>query len=239
MILNDYEFEFMFRKIRNRRNLSNYKLSSPPIVTSRIDTQNGFLPLFKLITHKTAKAFWFCLWQRQKTWIHCQINDRQKYLVRSPLSFEWILWGWIKRILLFYPCPKEFEHLECKKSLSCALMIITYWHISIQISPPSIKSTFFYVLPSELYSIWSWNLVAKTEAKGGKNWRSYWRTLTLEVPTPYYYKVHWFYHRTQAQGVKERTWCSRLAGMFTLKRIISLHDERLLGFLSNHPNYYN
>ena len=39
----------MFRKIRNMRNLSNFKLSSLPIVMSKMDAQNKLLRLFKPI----------------------------------------------------------------------------------------------------------------------------------------------------------------------------------------------
>ena len=45
-VLNECELEFVFRKIRNTRNLSNFTLSSPPIVMSRTDVQNGLKPLF-------------------------------------------------------------------------------------------------------------------------------------------------------------------------------------------------
>ena len=38
----------MFRKIRNMRNLSNFILSSLPIVMSSTDGQNGLLPLFDI-----------------------------------------------------------------------------------------------------------------------------------------------------------------------------------------------
>ena len=41
MLLNEYEIEFMFRKIRNIRNLGNVHNKSPHIVMSRTDAQNG------------------------------------------------------------------------------------------------------------------------------------------------------------------------------------------------------
>ena len=41
MLLNEYEIEFMFRKIRNIRNLGNVYMRGPHIVMSRTDAQNG------------------------------------------------------------------------------------------------------------------------------------------------------------------------------------------------------
>ena len=44
MLLNEYEIEFMFRKIRNIRNLGNVHIRGPHIVnivTSRTDALNG------------------------------------------------------------------------------------------------------------------------------------------------------------------------------------------------------
>jgi hypothetical protein len=41
MLLNEYEIEFMFRKIQNIRNLGNVHIRGPHIVTSRTDAQNG------------------------------------------------------------------------------------------------------------------------------------------------------------------------------------------------------
>jgi hypothetical protein len=41
MLLNEYEIEFMFRKIRNIRNLGNVHTRCPHIVMSRTDAQNG------------------------------------------------------------------------------------------------------------------------------------------------------------------------------------------------------
>jgi hypothetical protein len=41
MLLNEYEIEFMFRKIRNIRNLGNVLNRGPHIVMSRTDAQNG------------------------------------------------------------------------------------------------------------------------------------------------------------------------------------------------------
>ena len=41
MLLNEYEIEFMFRKIRNIRNLGNVHIRGPHIVMSRTDAQNG------------------------------------------------------------------------------------------------------------------------------------------------------------------------------------------------------
>ena len=41
MLLNEYEIEFMFRKIRNIRNVSNVHIRGPHIVMSRTDAQNG------------------------------------------------------------------------------------------------------------------------------------------------------------------------------------------------------
>jgi hypothetical protein len=63
MLLNEYEIEFMFRKIRNIRNLGNVHIRGPHIVMSRTDAQNGldfhfkknFLVLIKfLILRKSA-----------------------------------------------------------------------------------------------------------------------------------------------------------------------------------------
>ena len=45
MLLNEYEIEFMFRKIRNIRNLGNVH-----IVMSRTDVQNGLGFHFKILT---------------------------------------------------------------------------------------------------------------------------------------------------------------------------------------------
>jgi hypothetical protein len=47
MLLNEYEIEFMFRKIRNIRNLGNVHIRGPHIVMSRTDAQNGLDFLFK------------------------------------------------------------------------------------------------------------------------------------------------------------------------------------------------
>ena len=41
MLLNEYEIEFMFGKIRNIRNLGNVHIRGPHIVMSRTDAQNG------------------------------------------------------------------------------------------------------------------------------------------------------------------------------------------------------
>ena len=41
MLLNEYEIEFMFKKIRNIRNLGNVHIRGPHIVMSRTDAQNG------------------------------------------------------------------------------------------------------------------------------------------------------------------------------------------------------
>jgi hypothetical protein len=41
MLLNEYEIEFMFRKILNIRNLGNVHIRGPHIVMSRTDAQNG------------------------------------------------------------------------------------------------------------------------------------------------------------------------------------------------------
>ena len=41
MLLNEYEIEFMFRKIRNIRNLGNVYIRGPHIIMSRTDAQNG------------------------------------------------------------------------------------------------------------------------------------------------------------------------------------------------------
>jgi hypothetical protein len=40
MLLNEYEIEFMFKKIRNIRNLGNVHIRGPHIVMSRTDAQN-------------------------------------------------------------------------------------------------------------------------------------------------------------------------------------------------------
>ena len=40
MLLNEYEIEFMFRKIRNIRNLGNVHIRGAHIVMSRSDAQN-------------------------------------------------------------------------------------------------------------------------------------------------------------------------------------------------------
>ena len=41
MLLNEYEIKFMFRKIRNIRNLGNVYITGPHIVMNRSDAQNG------------------------------------------------------------------------------------------------------------------------------------------------------------------------------------------------------
>jgi hypothetical protein len=41
MLLNEYEIEFMFRKIRNIWNLGIVHIRGPHIVMSRTDAQNG------------------------------------------------------------------------------------------------------------------------------------------------------------------------------------------------------
>ena len=48
MLLNEYEIELMFRKIRNFRNLGNVHITGPHIVMSRTDAQNGLDFHFKL-----------------------------------------------------------------------------------------------------------------------------------------------------------------------------------------------
>jgi hypothetical protein len=48
MLLNEYEIEFMFRKIRNIRNLGNVHIRGPHIVMSRTDAQNGLDFHFKV-----------------------------------------------------------------------------------------------------------------------------------------------------------------------------------------------
>jgi hypothetical protein len=48
MLLNEYEIEFMFRKIRNIRNLGNVYMRGPHIVMSRTDAQNGLDFHFKV-----------------------------------------------------------------------------------------------------------------------------------------------------------------------------------------------
>jgi hypothetical protein len=50
MLLNEYEIEFMFRKIRNIRNLGNVHIRGPHIVMSRTDAQNGLHFHFKLFS---------------------------------------------------------------------------------------------------------------------------------------------------------------------------------------------
>jgi hypothetical protein len=49
MLLNEYEIEFMFRKIRNIRNLGNVYIRGPHIVMSRTDAQNGLDFHFKIV----------------------------------------------------------------------------------------------------------------------------------------------------------------------------------------------
>ena len=48
MLLYEYEIEFMFRKIRNIRNLGNVHIRGPHIVMSRTDAQNGLDFHFKI-----------------------------------------------------------------------------------------------------------------------------------------------------------------------------------------------
>jgi hypothetical protein len=48
LLLNEYEIEFMFRKIWNIRNLGNVYIRGPHIVMSRTDAQNGFDFHFKI-----------------------------------------------------------------------------------------------------------------------------------------------------------------------------------------------
>ena len=49
MLLNEYEIEFMFIKIRNIRNLGNVHIRGPHIVMSRTDAQNGLDFHFKFM----------------------------------------------------------------------------------------------------------------------------------------------------------------------------------------------
>ena len=49
MLLNEYEIEFMFRKIRNIRNLGNVHIRGPHIVMSRTDAQNRLDFHFKIL----------------------------------------------------------------------------------------------------------------------------------------------------------------------------------------------
>ena len=57
MLPNEYEIEFMFRKIRNIRNLGNVHIThyirGPHIVMSRTDEQNGFDFHFKYFLYCT------------------------------------------------------------------------------------------------------------------------------------------------------------------------------------------
>jgi hypothetical protein len=59
MLLNKYEIEFMFRIIRNIRNLGNVHpdvhVRGPHIVMSRTDAQNGFDFHFKLTDPRELK----------------------------------------------------------------------------------------------------------------------------------------------------------------------------------------
>ena len=55
MLLNEYEIEFMFRKIRNIRNLGNVHIRGPHIVMSRTDAQNGLDFHFKVIIYLTNR----------------------------------------------------------------------------------------------------------------------------------------------------------------------------------------
>jgi hypothetical protein len=63
MLLNEYEIEFMFRKIRNIRNLGNVHIRGPHIVMSRTDAQNGldfhFSDLDKMGTR--SRISWFAI----------------------------------------------------------------------------------------------------------------------------------------------------------------------------------
>jgi hypothetical protein len=49
MLLNEYEIEFMFRNIRNIRNLDNFHIRGPHIVMSITDAQNGLDFHFKIV----------------------------------------------------------------------------------------------------------------------------------------------------------------------------------------------
>jgi hypothetical protein len=49
MLLNEYEIEFVFRKIRNILNLGNVLIRGPHIVMSRTDAQNGLDFPFKYL----------------------------------------------------------------------------------------------------------------------------------------------------------------------------------------------
>ena len=53
MLLNEYEIEFMFRKIRNILNLGNVHIRGPHIVMSRTDAQNGLDFHFKFLVYET------------------------------------------------------------------------------------------------------------------------------------------------------------------------------------------
>jgi hypothetical protein len=53
MLPNEYEIEFMFRKIRNIRNLGNVHIRGPHIVMSRTDEQNGYDFHFKYFLYCT------------------------------------------------------------------------------------------------------------------------------------------------------------------------------------------
>jgi hypothetical protein len=54
MLLNEYEIEFMFRKIRNIRNLGNFHIRGPHIVMSRTDAQNGLDFHFNIFTTENS-----------------------------------------------------------------------------------------------------------------------------------------------------------------------------------------
>jgi hypothetical protein len=59
MLLNEYEIEFMFKKIRNIRNLGNVHIRGPHIVMSRTDAQNGLdFPLTIDDTDITSADLW-------------------------------------------------------------------------------------------------------------------------------------------------------------------------------------
>jgi hypothetical protein len=57
MLLNEYEIEFMFRKIRNIRNLGNFTLEGPHIVMSRTDAQNGLDFHFNFLIFEFSKKW--------------------------------------------------------------------------------------------------------------------------------------------------------------------------------------
>ena len=76
MLLNEYEIEFMFRIIRNIRNLGNVHIRGPHIVMSRTNVQNG------LDFHFISKHI------RDQNREECESGKLCSLIMKTPANFR-------------------------------------------------------------------------------------------------------------------------------------------------------